>query len=54
MDACEGQGTCSCKAAISFVAGQHTTMPKKDKTREDRIIMEIVVDAYDENERALG
>lgn len=29
-------------------------MPKKDKAREDRIIMEIVVDAYDENERALG
>ena len=29
-------------------------MPKKDKTREDRYIMEIVVDAYDENERALG
>ena len=31
-----------------------TAMPKKDKIREDRIIMEIVVDAYDENERALG
>ena len=39
---------------IGFVAGQHTTMPKKDKAREDRIIMDIVVDAYDENERAMG
>ncbi len=28
--------------------------PKADKARKDRIIMEIVVDAYDENERALG
>ena len=54
MDACEGQRAWSGKAVIGFVAGQHTTMPKKDKAREDRIIMEIVVDAYDENERALG
>ena len=29
-------------------------MPKTDKAREDRIIMEIVVDAYNEEERALG
>ena len=29
-------------------------MPKIDKAREDHIMMEIVVDAYDENERALG
>jgi hypothetical protein len=29
-------------------------MPKTDKSREDRIAMEIVVDAYDEDERALG
>src|SRR5215472_14723991 len=28
--------------------------PKKDPEREDRIIMEIVVDAYGEIERALG
>ncbi len=28
--------------------------PKKDKSREDRITLEVVVDAYDENERALG
>ena len=27
---------------------------REDKVREDRIIMEIVVDAYDENERAMG
>lgn len=27
---------------------------KKDKTREHRIDMEIIVDAYDEGERALG
>jgi len=29
-------------------------MPKSDKAREVRITMEIVVDAYDDNERALG
>jgi hypothetical protein len=31
-------------------------MPKveKDEVREDRIVMEIVVDAYDEAERAMG
>src|SRR5262245_50946068 len=28
--------------------------PKRDETREERISMEIVVDAYDEAERALG
>ena len=28
--------------------------PKRDKEREHRIVMEIVVDAYDEIERALG
>jgi len=28
--------------------------PEEDKEREDRIIMEIVVDAYDEQERAMG
>src|ERR1044071_4918703 len=27
---------------------------KEDKNREERIVMEIVVDAYDETERALG
>lgn len=27
---------------------------QEDKEREDRIIMEIVVDAYDETERAMG
>lgn len=27
---------------------------KEDKVREDRIIMEIVVDAYSEEERAMG
>ena len=27
---------------------------KEDKAREERIIMEIVVDAYDETERSLG
>jgi hypothetical protein len=28
--------------------------PKRDETREERIEMEIVVDAYDEEERAMG
>jgi hypothetical protein len=28
--------------------------PKRDETREERISMEIVVDAYDEEERGLG
>ena len=28
--------------------------PKKDEAREERISMEIVVDAYDEGERAMG
>jgi hypothetical protein len=28
--------------------------PKEDKAREKRIIMEIVVDAYNEDERAMG
>jgi hypothetical protein len=28
--------------------------PKQDETREERISMEIVVDAYDEGERAMG
>jgi hypothetical protein len=28
--------------------------PKKDEAREQRIHMEIVVDAYDENERVMG
>ena len=28
--------------------------PKRDETREERISMEIVVDAYDEEERAMG
>jgi hypothetical protein len=28
--------------------------PKEDKAREERIIMKIVVDAYDEGERAMG
>ncbi len=27
---------------------------KEDPTREDRIVMEIVVDAYDPEERAMG
>ncbi|MFH1615890.1 MAG: calcium-binding protein [Planctomycetota bacterium] len=27
---------------------------KKNKAREDRIVMEVVVDAYDETERAMG
>jgi len=30
------------------------TQSKRDKMREERITMEIVVDAYDEMERALG
>ena len=30
------------------------TMMKEDQDREERIEMEIVVDAYDEQERALG
>lgn len=30
------------------------TKPKLDEVREDRIRMEIVVDAYDEQERAMG
>jgi hypothetical protein len=28
--------------------------PQKDEVREERIVMEIVVDAYDEDERAMG
>ena len=28
--------------------------PKRDETREERISMEIVVDAYNEQERAMG
>ncbi len=28
--------------------------PKRDETREERILMEIVVDAYNEQERAIG
>jgi len=28
--------------------------PKRDETREDRISMEIVVDAHDQEERAMG
>jgi hypothetical protein len=28
--------------------------PKRDEAREERITMEIVVDAYDESERAMG
>ena len=31
-----------------------TREPKRDKHREDRIVMEVVVDAYDEVERAMG
>jgi len=27
---------------------------KEEKDREERIIMEIIVDAYDEEERAMG
>lgn len=34
--------------------GNEMARPKKDRSREDRIAMEIVVDAYDEDERALG
>ena len=30
------------------------TKTKKNKAREDRIVMEIVVDAYDQEERAMG
>lgn len=30
------------------------TKPKRDKKREHRIMMEIVVDAYDKGERAMG
>jgi hypothetical protein len=30
------------------------TKPERDEAREDRITMEIVVDAYDEGERAVG
>jgi hypothetical protein len=31
-----------------------TSKPEKDEAREERIEMEIVVDAYDEEERAMG
>jgi hypothetical protein len=31
-----------------------TRRPQTDKAREERITMEIIVDAYDEAERALG
>ena len=30
------------------------TKPKRDEEREERISMEIVVDAHDEDERAMG
>ena len=30
------------------------TQPDKDEVREERIMMEIVVDAYDEEERVMG
>jgi hypothetical protein len=30
-----------------------TREPKRDKEREDRIVMEVVVDTYDEVERAM-
>ena len=55
MDALKGQRAWPDKTAVDCVTGQHTTiMPTTDNSREDRIIMEIVVDAYDEHERALA
>ena len=30
------------------------TKPQKDEEREERIMMEVVVDAHDEDERAMG
>jgi len=41
------------KGAIMGKA-QKPTKPKRDETREERISMEIVVDAYNEEERAMG
>ena len=38
----------------SVVRSGRASTPEKDEVREERITMEIVVDAYDEGERALG
>ena len=36
------------------MARSRKAKPEKDEVREERITMEIVVDAYDEDERAMG
>lgn len=42
---------CARAAGVRVLAHKH---PKKDPVREERILMEVVVDAYDEVERAIG
>ncbi len=42
------------RAGPSLVRWGRKSTPKKDEVREERITMEIVVDAYDEAERAIG
>lgn len=42
------------KPGPSVVRSGRASTPEKDEVREERITMEIVVDAYDEDERALG
>ena len=45
------------RVGVKFLPAEHSvakSRPKCDKKREHRIVMEIVVDAYDEIERALG
>jgi hypothetical protein len=50
----EGGGRKSKKSGPLVVPSGRASTPEKDEVREERIVMEIVVDAYDEIERALG
>jgi hypothetical protein len=50
----EGGGSKSKQSDPLDVWSGRASTPEKDEVREERITMEIVVDAYDENERALG
>ena len=42
------------RSGLLVVRSGRASTPEKDEVREERITMEIVVDAYDEDERALG
>lgn len=42
------------EAGLRVVRPDRPSRPEKDEVREDRIVMEIVVDAYDREERAMG